>query len=103
MAFDCVHPKIIRPEKTWGHHPGLDDGPESRLSPARPPSLAREIRQRPGNNSYNGKVYPKAARAAEGLIVDEGEMQDARCKMQDARCKMQDARCKMQDNPSPSS
>jgi hypothetical protein len=35
--------------------------------PAKPPSSAREIRQVAGNNSYNGEVYPKSSKAAEGF------------------------------------
>jgi hypothetical protein len=58
MAFDCVHPKIIRPEKTGGHHPGLDEGPESfqECFVRPPPSSALGFPYVEGNNPDHGEV-----------------------------------------------
>jgi len=57
MAINCRHPEFGALARTWGHHPGLDDGPESfQETFIRPPSSARGSPYVEGNNPDHGAV-----------------------------------------------
>jgi len=68
LSFDGCQlrpPEIWRPE-TWGHHPGLDDGPESFQDPLSPLGDSPYVE---GNNSDHGRGLAMASNTAEGIPI----------------------------------